>query len=230
MAKGAGFGADNILIYGVSKQAQTLYKLITMEQKADILAFIVDARFKKADELLGLPIIEIDEAFRTYSQEDVKICLGFGYKNMVHNREEKFRYCKRKGYAIYTYVSDKCINYCETIGEGSIIYPGTILQPFTSIGEGSFIEAGCVIAHHTQIGDYNFIAPGVHFCGSVKTGRNCFFGGAAEIINDVTIGNEVFVSAGAKVGKDLQDRVAVKSSHCEVSGNDSFTTMGRMFR
>lgn len=197
-------GLDKVIIYGISKQAQTLCELIIREQQAEVVGFFVDSDYKDKDTLLGKPVFETCKVSNIIKKNTAKVCISFGYKNMIRNRENKYYYCKEQGYPIYTFISKNAYVYTDDIAEGCIIYPGTILQPFTKIGLGTFIEAGCVVAHHTEIGAFNFIAPGVHFCGSVKTGSNCFFGGASEIINDIRIDNEVFIPAGAKVSHNMK--------------------------
>ena len=142
---------EQIIIYGINMQAQALCKMITQEQQAKVCAFVVDSAYKKTDELLGLPVYEAEKMKELFHPEQYKVCLSFGYKNMVRNREEKFRQCKQCGYTIYTFISKNAHVYTSDIGEGCNIYPGTTIMPFVKIGEGCFIEAGCTIAHLSLI-------------------------------------------------------------------------------
>lgn len=207
---------DKLIIYGVNMQAQALYTIITQENQAQIEAFVVDSAYKKQQELLGLPVCTAEKMRELFPPAQFKVCLSFGYKNMVRNRKAKFLQCKDWGYEVYTFVSRNAAVYTREIGEGCNIYPGAVIMPFAKIGKGSFIEAGCVIAHHTEIGDFNFVAPGAHFCGAVKTGTNCFFGSACEVVNNCTIGDLCFVAAGAKVSHNmpLQSVIVPAKSSC----------------
>lgn len=175
--------SPKIIIYGTNLQAASLFKMITLEGQGVVEGFVVDSGYKKFEEFQGCKVYELNAMVDAFSPDEYKICLSFGYKNMVHNRKEKFYLCKDLGYRLYSFISNKAIVYTDLIGEGCNIFPGTILEPFVEIGEGSFIECGCVISHHTKIGSFNFLAPGVHFCGDINTGENCFFGGASEITN-----------------------------------------------
>lgn len=219
-----------IVIYGVNQQAAQLCVLIEKEEQAIVEAFIIDKDYKTCDEFCSKPVVTSDMLEEMYPNDTYSICLSFGYKNMVHNREAKFNWCKEKGYSIYTFISKNAILYTDTIGEGCNIYPGTILSPFVKVGRGNFIEAGCVIAHDTKLGDFNFIAPGVHFCGDVTTGANCFFGGAAEIVNGVVIGDEVFVGAAAKVSRNIEAKSAILPAQSTCLGNKAFEIMEKMFK
>lgn len=217
-----------ILIYGVNQQAAVLYKMITAEQQADVFAFVADSDYRTEDTYCGLPAVDFEEAVFRYSPDKYQICLSFGYKNMIRNREDKFNVCKRLGYQIYTFVSRNANIYTDKIGEGCNIYPGTTIAPFVEIGKGSFIECGNVIAHHTKIGEFNFSAPGVHICGAVITGKNCFIGGACEIINGCILGDYVFVGAAAKVTGNVQSKGTImpaKSMNIEKISDDMMQYM-----
>lgn len=219
-----------IVIYGTNLQAAALYKMIRVEQQAEVEAFIVDRNYRKCNTFEGLEVVDFENIEYLFPKDKYKICLSFGYKNMMYNRKEKFSICKEMGYELYTFVSKNAMIYTDKIGEGSNIYPGTILAPFSEIGKGSFIECGCVIAHHTKIGEYNFVAPGVHFCGAVVTGHNCFIGSAAEIINGCRLGNDVFIAASAKVSRDIDNKGVVLPSekHRKIE-KKSFEMMEYMF-
>ena len=221
---------EQIIIYGTNMQAQALYKMITQEQQAKVCAFVVDSNYKKFDEMLGLPVYEAEKMRELFPPEQYQVCLSFGYKNMVRNREEKFWQCKKQGYTIYTFISKNAYVYTSDIEEGCNIYPGTTIMPFVKIGKGCFIEAGCTIAHHTKIGSFNFIAPGAHFCGDVKSGRNCFFGGACEVVNSCELADFCFIAAGTKVSRDLSAETAIMPAASVVANEDAFSMMEKMFR
>lgn len=211
-------------------QAQTLYEMITQEEQGQVEAFVVDAKYKKQDVLLDLPVFQAEQMMKLFPPQDYKVCLSFGYKNMVRNREQKFHQCKQLGYEIFTFISQRANVYTKQIGEGCNVYPGTTLMPFVQVGDGSYIEAGCTIAHHTSIGAFNFIAPGTHFCGDVHTGKNCFFGGACEIVNSCEIGEMSFIAAGAKVARSIPARSVVVPARSVCLGNDPAVFMEKMFR
>lgn len=218
----------NLLIYGTNLQAESMFRMITMEGQACIQAFVVDHEYRKSDMFCGLPVIDFEKVTDKFNPDEYEICLSFGYRNMVRNRQSKYRICKEKGYGIFTFISKNAAVYTDDVGEGSIVYPGTVLAPCVRVGRGTFIECGCVIAHHSRIGDFNFIAPGVHFCGDVTTGTNCFIGGAAEITNGVTLGNYAFVAAFAKVSKDLKAKGVVLPGRSIRSEKTSFEMMDYM--
>lgn len=222
--------AKKIIIYGINLQAAVLYKLITMEKQGEIECFVVDERYKNKDEYCGLRVVEFNRFISDFSPDRYAVCLSFGYKNMIRNREEKFYECQKHGYEIIRYISKNAVVYSDQLGEGCIIYPGAIIMPYVEIGVGTFIEAGVVIAHHSKIGEFNFIGPGAHFCGNVRTGSNCFIGGAAEIVNNCILGQYSFVAANAKVSHDVKQHEAILPTRSVKSSKSSDEMMEYMFR
>ena len=194
-----------VLIYGINQQAQQLFYLISEDKAAEIYGFVVDGGYKKEDVLLGKKVYEFLEIRKLFSPKEYQIVLSFGYKNMVKNREEKFLKCKENGYCMFTYISKKAIVYAETVGEGSIIYPGVFLAPFTKIGKGSFLENGVSIAHHSCCGDFCFFAPNAVVCGGTEIGSHCFLGANSVVTNGLKLSQRTLVSAGAKLSKDTAE-------------------------
>jgi sugar O-acyltransferase (sialic acid O-acetyltransferase NeuD family) len=138
---------------------------------------------------------------------DVLFCVGY---NNLHQRLQRFFSLKNKGINLTTFIADNSIasQHC-TIGDGTIINQGAIIDNFAVIGEACFINIGAVISHDTVIGDGTFIAPGACIAGFVKVGEECFIGTNATIINNITIGKHSIVAAGAVVIRDVPDNVMV---------------------
>jgi len=90
-----------------------------------------------------------------------------------------------------------------TIGEGSLICAGVVIQPDTKIGRHVIANTSCSIDHDCRIGDFSHIAPGARLAGGVGVGVRSFVGAGATVIPGVTIGDDVIVGAGAVVIDDV---------------------------
>lgn len=199
-----GTGMQKVIIYGVSQQAQQIKTYIEKEDCAEVSAFVVDAEYKNCEEVLGLPVYAFGDAVKQFPPAQYEMVLSFGYRNMVKNREDKFEACKRCGYTLYTFISQKADVYTEDIGEGSIIYPHVFLAPFTRVGKGAFLENGVSIAHHTRVGDFVFCAPRAVVCGDVSIGDHCFLGSNCTVINSIKLSERTLVAAGARVSRNTK--------------------------
>lgn len=194
-----------VIIYGINHQAQQLKALLEVEAETQVCGFTVDKAYKKSDMLLGLPVCEFEKVETLYPPAEFEIVLSFGYKNMIKNRAEKYKACKNKGYALYTYISKHALVYTEDVGEGSIIYPGCFIAPFTKIGKGCFLENSCSVAHHTVVGDFVFCGPGANICGDVTVSEYCFLGAGSVVAGPIHLGRRTLVAAGAVCLKDTPE-------------------------
>ena len=90
-----------------------------------------------------------------------------------------------------------------TIGEGSLICAGVIVQPDTKIGRHVIANTSCSIDHDCRISDFAHVGPGANLAGGVSVGVRSFVGAGATITPGVNIGDDVIVGAGAVVIDDV---------------------------
>lgn len=109
----------------------------------------------------------------------------------------------------------------------SLVHPNSIVSPFSSVGVGSFIGAGAVIQVDTKVGDACIIntnsvvehdcviGSGVHIspscslAGGVIVSDNSWIGIGASVNQLVTIGKNVIVGAGGVVIRNIPDELTV---------------------
>jgi sugar O-acyltransferase (sialic acid O-acetyltransferase NeuD family) len=94
-----------------------------------------------------------------------------------------------------------------TIGEGTVILHGAIIQPNTIIGRHVLINTAASIDHDNRIGDFAHISPHATLCGHVEVGEGTHIGAGAVVIPKVKIGKWTTVGAGAVVLHDIGDNV-----------------------
>jgi sugar O-acyltransferase (sialic acid O-acetyltransferase NeuD family) len=96
-----------------------------------------------------------------------------------------------------------------TIGVGSVVMAGVVINSDSRIGSNAIVNTGAVIDHDCVIGDAVHIAPGVTLCGGIKVGDNTLIGAGAVIHPNVRIGKNVTIGAGATVLNDIEDGLTV---------------------
>ncbi len=96
-----------------------------------------------------------------------------------------------------------------TIGLGTVICAGAVLNTQTTIGVNAILNTGCTVDHHGHIGDHVHVAPGSHLGGTVTLGEGAFVGIGASVIPQRTIGAWARVGAGAAVIEDVPAHVTV---------------------
>ncbi len=90
-----------------------------------------------------------------------------------------------------------------TIGEGSVVMAGVIINIGTKIGKGCILNTAATIDHENNIEDFVHLSPGVHTAGNVKVGTLTWLGIGSSVIQNITIEKDCMIGAGAVVVKDL---------------------------
>jgi sugar O-acyltransferase (sialic acid O-acetyltransferase NeuD family) len=103
-----------------------------------------------------------------------------------------------------------------TIGAGTIISAGVIIQSDARIGRFCMLNTACTIDHDNVLGDFVSVSPGVHTTGYVKIGDRSFVGAGSVILNRVKIGRRVTIGAGAVVIRDVPDEVTAVGNPARV--------------
>jgi sugar O-acyltransferase (sialic acid O-acetyltransferase NeuD family) len=97
----------------------------------------------------------------------------------------------------------------NTIGEGSIVCPGSIITTNVTLGNCVILNIGTQIGHDCTIGDFSSIMPSVDLGGNVSVGNKVFIGTNATILPNMTIGDGATVGAGSVVLKKVGEGTTV---------------------
>lgn len=89
------------------------------------------------------------------------------------------------------------------IGQGTIIYPGTIITVNSKIGENVLISGNCSIGHDTTIEDYSSILWGSNFSGYNNIGKNCTIGVGVILKSNCKVCNNSTIEAGSIIDKNV---------------------------
>ena len=90
-----------------------------------------------------------------------------------------------------------------SIGEGTVIMAGVIINIKSKIGSHCIINTGTIVEHDNKIGDFVHLSPGCCLGGSVLIDSDCWLGVGATVINNIKIGRNIKIGAGAVVIKNL---------------------------
>lgn len=90
-----------------------------------------------------------------------------------------------------------------TIGHGTVLMAGVVINANTHIGMGCILNTACTIDHDNLIQNYVHISPGVHTAGSVKIDELTWIGIGSTISNNVHVTASVKVGAGGLIINDI---------------------------
>ena len=93
----------------------------------------------------------------------------------------------------------------STIGKGTLILPGSVIDADVNIGDFCIINNNATISHNVRVNDFVHIAINVAIAGGVEIGEGTLIGAGAIILPEIKIGKWVTIGAGAIVTKDIPD-------------------------
>ena len=88
------------------------------------------------------------------------------------------------------------------IGEGAMIFAGTVINPGVKVGRHAIINNSCSIAHDTEFGAFSSAAPGVLTGGNVSIGEMSHLGVGAAVSHGVKIGAHSIIGSGSALVRD----------------------------
>lgn len=92
-----------------------------------------------------------------------------------------------------------------TIGKGTVVMAGAVVNACASIGAHCIINTCAVVEHDNVIENYVHISPKGALGGTVHIGQTTHVGIGASVINNIDICENCIIGAGAVVVKDIND-------------------------
>jgi len=172
------------------------------ELGAEVLGF-TDTDPRRA-ALAGLARLGGDEAVLDYPPAEILLAQGLGSVQPAALRAQVFGKFKDLGYSFITLVHPAATVAADVeIGEGTVVFAGSVVQPGTRIGSNAILNTRCSVDHDCTIGPHVHIAPGATLSGGVMAADGCHIGIGAAVIQGISIGADALVGAGAVVLRDV---------------------------
>ncbi|WP_036834648.1 acetyltransferase [Pontibacillus litoralis] len=182
------------------------------------IAGIIDTADKVGNKVGGHPIIGTDDDLETfYSRGITNAFMTLGSIGDTELRRKLFRQCEAHGFSFPVIMDPSAVVASfTTIGNGTYIGKGAIVNREVSIGKNAILNTGCIIEHNCHIGDFVHIAPRGTIAGNVCIGHNTHIGIGATVIEGKTIGNDVFVGASSNVIHNIKHNAKAYGNPCKV--------------
>jgi sugar O-acyltransferase (sialic acid O-acetyltransferase NeuD family) len=194
---------DKLIIVGTGENGENLYDYITNDSRYQLVAFSAEREFIKKKELLGFPVVPFESLEEYYDPGQYKVIVAISHVRLNRTRTRIYRECKRKGFAVGSYVNPTSIIFKKVeVGENCIIFEGVIIQRNVKLGNNLIIWPGCDIGQGSRIGDNCYISPHVALHGDI--GENCFLGTNCCIVNNIKIAKDCIIGAGSVVLRDTE--------------------------
>lgn len=169
---------------GIGREAAWIIEEINkVNERWNLLGFVDDSSKMWGKELNGYKVLgDLNTLLFLKSKPYVIVA-------MANCKVKKHIIEKLKGnfeFATLIHPSVRISDYIK-VGQGTIIYPGTILTVNTTIGNHVLISGNCGIGHDTEIGDYSSVLWGCNFSGYDTLGEGCFIGVGTSIAQGISI-------------------------------------------
>jgi sugar O-acyltransferase (sialic acid O-acetyltransferase NeuD family) len=207
-----------VVIFGIGQIAEVAHYYLTAEGGRQVVAFTVDRQYRRAETMLGLPVVNFEEVQDLYSPRAYDMFIAVSFRQVNKLREAKFNEAQAKGYFMTSHVSPRAIVWSGfEVMPNTIIMESNVIQPYVRVGRNVTMWSGNHVGHHTSIGDHCFIASHAVISGSVTIGEGSFIGVNVTIRDNVRIGARNVLGAGALILSDTPDNAVFMGQPTEMS-------------
>ena len=204
------------IIIGTTDFAQVALPYLRDDSEFTVEAFAVNQEYIIETELLGLPVVPLEQITKSHPPSEYSAFVGIGYSKVNTIRRKLYDELKSLGYGLPTYIHSTVHRWPETrFGEGCFIFENNVIQPWVSIGNDCVLWSGNHIGHHSKIGSHVFIASHAVVSGRCVIGDNCFVGVNATFRDNITIASDCVIGAGAIILKDTVEAGVYRAAETE---------------
>jgi len=197
--------SKRLVIVGNGRMAEVFHSHFTHTTDYRVAGFAVDRDLIRADHLLGLPLVPLEDVESRFPPESVHAFVAIGPVRNSAVRAAKFVELRDKGYRFANYVSPQAmISPDARIGEGVSVGAFSAVQPWSEIGDNVLIGSGSHVGHHCHVNRHAYLAVHVVMAGSVIIGERAFLGVGVTIRDNVNIGAGSVIGAGATILRDVE--------------------------
>jgi sugar O-acyltransferase (sialic acid O-acetyltransferase NeuD family) len=189
-----------LVIVGAGGHAREIHQIVNdinaVSPTWRISCFAVEPEHRVTSELLGLPVLTIDEASQTHFGSHFTIGVGSGVL--------RDRLAARLGprspdsFPALVHPRAQCGSRVE-MGPGCVLFPGSIITTDIQLGCHVHLNVYSTVSHDCVIGDFATLGPHASCCGGVTLGELVELGAGAVVIPKVRVGARAIVGAGAVV-------------------------------
>jgi sugar O-acyltransferase (sialic acid O-acetyltransferase NeuD family) len=205
--------SSEIIVFGASGHAKVVIDIIEKQGIYTVGLLADDNSELKGKEIYGYTVMGGKNDLDFQKGKRVLVAIG---DNSVRAKVTRYLVLNNFSLAEAAIHPSAQLARGVTVGTGSSIMAGSVINSDTMIGQNTIINTGANIDHDCVIGEAVHIAPSSTLCGGVTVGDLTLIGAGATVLPNVKIGRNVIVGAGSTVLKDIIDNVSVAGTPAEV--------------
>ena len=183
---------DDLIIIGGGEHAFMVYEAALLSGQFKVVGFLD----RQPATLGDVSYLGTDDAAPNYP--GVAFVMGIGTMQAGPARRQMIGRMQVKRWA--SVVHPRAIVLpSATIGAGTVIMPGAIVNARSMIGNHCIVNSGAIVEHDVRVGHCTHLSPGTVVGGGAEIGDNCFVGLGSRVRDHVSIGNDTLVAMGSVV-------------------------------
>jgi sugar O-acyltransferase (sialic acid O-acetyltransferase NeuD family) len=196
-----------IVIVGDGETAELAFEYFTHDSPHEVVAFCVERKYAKKDQLFKLPVVAFEDVETHYPPAQHQAFVAISSTQLNRVRTRLYQGTKQKGYACASYISSHAFVWHNVeIGENCFIMENNVLQYGVRVANNVILWSGNHLGHQSVIRDNVFVSSHVVISGFCEVGENCFLGVNSCIANNIKIGKDCLIGMGAVVNKNTEER------------------------
>ena len=199
---------EKVVVLGSGGHAKVVIDILEAEGRFEIVGLTT----KDALQNLGnYPVLGDDEILPDLLAQGVAwAAIGVGGYTSNALRKQIYQHVKSLGFHVATAVHPSAvITGGVSIGQGSVIFAGVVLNPQVMIGDNVVVATGSTVDHETRVENHVLISAGVTVGAKVTIQEGALLAIGSTIVSGVTVGKNALVCAGAVVIRDVPDDARV---------------------
>jgi len=212
----------DIIIFGGGETALLAHEYFTHDSGYRVVAFSMDKEYIKQSELMGLPVLAVEEVVLRFSPIEFQGFVAASSTKLNRVRRDLYNRVLALGYDLVSYISTKAFVWPNAkIGKNCFILENNTIQPFTEVGNNVVMWSGNHLGHRSIIRDHCFISSHCVISGFCEVGENSFLGVNCTLEDNVKLGKDNFLGANALIRKSTKDKTIYQEYPTELSKIDS---------
>ena len=192
-----------IILIGAGGHSISCIDVIEMEKKFKIIG-LIDNKVKNLS--INYKILGNDNELKKLSKKIKYALITVGQLKNSKVRENLFEKILNHDFKLPTIISPlSYVSKHASIGEGTIIMHGSIINAGVKIGRNCIINSKSLIEHDVIIEDHCHLSTRSTLNGGVVIKKNTFIGSCSVIKQNLKIGKNCFVNANLFLQKNLKD-------------------------
>ena len=199
---------EKLVVFGAGGHAKVVIDIIEQQGVYEIAGLLDDDLRHRGTRFFGYPVLGTRADLPALLS--AQLCHAIVTIGDNASRAAVAAHLDQQGWRFASAVHPRAsIGRGVTIGPGSVVMAGCVINADASLGTQVIINTGATVDHDCRIEDGVHIAPGCHLCGGVRIGQASLLGAGCSVTPGVNIGCKVTVGAGSVVIRDVADEAKV---------------------